>query len=51
MTDRVDVIKRVIAEAEYHGKEITIHKQPVRLVSGKMKMMYPAKSGSSKGGK
>lgn len=33
------------------GKEITIHKQPVRLVSGKMKMMYPAKSGSSKGGK
>lgn len=33
------------------GKEITIHKQPVRLISGKMKMMYPAKSASSKGGK
>lgn len=26
MTDRVDVIKRVIAEAKYHGKEVPLNK-------------------------
>lgn len=32
------------------GKKVSIGKKPVRMVTGKIKMMYPAKSSSSKGG-
>ena len=32
------------------GKKITVRKVPVRQAAGKVKMMYPAKSSSSKGG-
>lgn len=32
------------------GKKIIIQKQPVRMITGVIKKMYPAKSGSSRGG-
>ena len=32
------------------GKKIVIRKEPVRMASGNIKMMHPAKSSSSKGG-
>lgn len=39
-----------LAVRDPSGKKVSVSKEPVRMVTGKMKMMYPAKSSSSKGG-
>jgi len=35
---------------EADGTEMIIHKVPIRMADGKIKKMYPGKSGSSGGG-
>jgi len=35
---------------EADGKELTIHKVPIRMANGKIKKMYPGKSDISGGG-